>query len=266
MQHPGAVDLVDGPRYRRHQLDRDTHRQRAGDAFRQASPRDQIEDEVETAVLFTRLVELDDVGMADSPDRPRLAKPAPAILRTDPDARADDLDGHAAGQLRLPRLIDDPHSTSPKLALDHETGDRGVVLRLRQSCGAASQGDGRINGQPFQNILTSCTYLDMRFHRREPLDESHASRLSVSGVGHGDMGKPRGRLKVQSISGPSDFWLKHPRFGQEPLPFFAKHPAHPLLGGEGGVVGDAGGCRSLADGLPLDGDDPEDLPRPFAYT
>ena len=141
---PALVDLVDGPRYRRHQPDRDTRRQRAGDAVRQASPGDQVEDEVETAVLFARLVELDDVAMADPPDRLRLAQPAPAILRTDHSARADDLDGHAAGQLRLPRLIDDPHSPSPELALDHETGDRGGVLRLRQSFGAASRSAGRI--------------------------------------------------------------------------------------------------------------------------
>ena len=167
MQHPGAVDLVDGPRYRRHQLDRDARRQRAGDAVRQAAPGDQVEDEVETAVLFARLVELDDVGMADPPDRLRLAQPAPAILRTDPDARADDLDGHAAGQLRLPRLIDDPHSPPPELALDHESGDRGGVLRLRQSSGAAFLRDGRISGQPFQNLLTVCARLDMSFHRRE---------------------------------------------------------------------------------------------------
>ena len=67
------MDLVDGPRDRRHQLDRDTCRQRAGDAVRQASPGDQVEDEVETAVLFARFVELDDVAMADPPDRLRLA-------------------------------------------------------------------------------------------------------------------------------------------------------------------------------------------------
>ena len=73
MQHPGAVDLVDGPRDRRHQLDCDTRRQRAGDAVRQAAPGDQVEDEVETAVLFARFVEPDDVGMADPPDRLRLA-------------------------------------------------------------------------------------------------------------------------------------------------------------------------------------------------
>ena len=85
VQHPSLVDLVDGPRDRQHQLDRDTCRQRAGDALRQASPRDQVEDEVETAVLFARFVELDDVAMADPPDRPRLAKPAPAILRPDPE-------------------------------------------------------------------------------------------------------------------------------------------------------------------------------------
>ena len=69
MQHPGLVDLIDGPRDRRHQLDRDTRRQRAADAVRQASPGDQVEDEVETAVLFARFVELDDVAMADPPDR-----------------------------------------------------------------------------------------------------------------------------------------------------------------------------------------------------
>ena len=39
------------------------------------------------------------------------------------------------------------------------------------------------------------------------------------------MGHPDGSLKVQSISGPSDFWLMHPPFGQEPLPLLAEHPA-----------------------------------------
>ena len=73
MQHPGAVDLVDGPRDRRHQPNRDTRRQRAGDALRQAASSDQVENEVETAVLFARVVELNDVGMADPPDRLRLA-------------------------------------------------------------------------------------------------------------------------------------------------------------------------------------------------
>ena len=67
------MDLVDGPRDRRHQPDRDPSRQRAADALRQAAPSDQVEDEVETAVLFARVVELDDVGMADSPDRLGLA-------------------------------------------------------------------------------------------------------------------------------------------------------------------------------------------------
>ena len=167
MQHPGAVDLVDGPRDRRHQLDRDTRRQRAGDAVRQAAPGDQVEDEVETAVLFARFVELDDVAMADPPDRLRLAKPAPAILRTDPNARADDLDGDAAGQLRLPRLIDDPHSPSPELALDHESGDRGGCSGSASRPGPRPSETGRISGQPFQDVLTVCARLDMSFHRRE---------------------------------------------------------------------------------------------------
>ena len=55
------------------------------------------------------------------------------------------------------------------------------------------------------------------------------------------MGHPDDRLKVQSISGPSDFWLMHPPFGQEPLPLLAEHPADTLLGGERGVVRDARG-------------------------
>ena len=150
-----------------HQLDRDTCRQRAGDAFRQASPRDQVEDEVETAVLFARFVELDDVAMADPPDRPRLAKPAPAILGPNPDARAHDLDGHAAGQLRLPRLIDDPHSPPPKLALDHETGDRGRLFPRRKPFGLAILARRRISGQPLQDVLTGGARFDMGFHRGE---------------------------------------------------------------------------------------------------
>ena len=73
MQHPRLVNLVDGPRDREHQSGRDTSRQRTADPFRQASSRDQVENEVETAVLFARFVELDDIAMADPPDRPRLA-------------------------------------------------------------------------------------------------------------------------------------------------------------------------------------------------
>ena len=88
MQHPALVDLVDGLHDGRHQLDGDTRGQRAGEAVGQASPGDQVEDEVETAVLFARVVELNDVGMADPPDRPCLAQPAPAILGTDQRSRS----------------------------------------------------------------------------------------------------------------------------------------------------------------------------------
>src|SRR5438046_10248 len=57
-------------------------------------------------------------------------------------------------------------------------------------------------------------------------------------------------------------WLIPP-FDHEPLPLLAEHPAHALLSGEGRIVGNARGFGSLADGLPLDGDVPKDLPRPF---
>src|SRR3954466_5690055 len=73
-------------------------------------------------------------------------------------------------------------------------------------------------------------------------------------------------LKIRSLSAPLDFRLTLERLCQVPLPFFAKHPAHPLFGGEGGVVRDASGCRRVADGLPEDGNVPEHLPRPFADT
>ena len=145
--------------------------------------------------------------------------------------------------MRLPRLIDDPHSPPPELALDHEPGDRGGLFRRRKPLGLAFLARRRISGQPLQNLLAggaASTWASIAA-KREPLDGSRASRLSVSGEGHGDMGHPGGRLKVQSISGPSDFWLMHPRFGQEPLPLFAEHPADTLLGGERGVVGDARG-------------------------
>ena len=167
MQHPGVMDLVNGPRDRRHQPRRNACRQRAACAVRQAAAGDQVEDEVETAVLFTRLVEPDDVGMADPPDRTSLAQPALAILRADPSARAHDLDGHVAGQLRLPRLIDHPHSTSPELAFDHKAGDRGGVLQFRQWCGTASLSDGHMSGQPFHDFLTGGAGRDVRFDRPE---------------------------------------------------------------------------------------------------
>ncbi len=167
MQHPGLVDLVDGPRDRRHQSDRDTRRQRAGDAVRQASPGDQVEYQVETAVLLARLVELNDVAMADPPDRPGLAKPASAILRPDRDAPAHDLDGHAAGELRLPCLINDPHSPSPQLALDHEPGDRGRLFPRREPLGLAILAGRRIGGQPLKDALTVRARFDMGFHRGE---------------------------------------------------------------------------------------------------
>ena len=67
------MDVVDGSCDRRHQPDRDSRRQRAVDAVRQAASGDQVEDEVETAVLFACFVEPDDVGMADPPDRLGLA-------------------------------------------------------------------------------------------------------------------------------------------------------------------------------------------------
>ena len=155
MNDPGLVEMRDRPGHRDHQRDRDTRRHGAGDALRQAPPGDQFEDEVETAVLFARVKELDDVAMADLPERLRLAKPASAILRPDPDAPAHDLDGHATGEPRLPRLIDDPHSPPPQLALDHETGDRGRVLRQRRPLGLTNLARRRIRGQPLQEILTA---------------------------------------------------------------------------------------------------------------
>ena len=195
MQHPGAMDLVDGPSDRRHQLDRRPRRQRAGDAVRQATPGDQVEDEVETAVLLARLVEPDDVGMADPPDRPGLAKPAPAILGTDQGGRADDLDGDAAGQLRLPRLIDDRHSPPPEHALDLESGDRGRVLQLRRSSGDSFPADGRISGVAFQDILTICAHLDMSFHGREVRTARRIAREPAERLGRGAWGhgKPHRR-------------------------------------------------------------------------
>ena len=96
----------------------------------------------------------------------------------------------------------------------------------------------------------------------ERLAESHASRLSVSDVGHGDMENLIGGLTAGSI-GLSDFWIMHPPFGEEPLPLLVEHPPHPFLGREGSVVRDARGLGSLAHGLPEDGDAPENLPRPF---
>ena len=154
MQHPGSVDVVDRPSDRRQQLDRDTRRQRAGDAVRQASSGDQVEHEVEAAVLFARVVELDDVGMADPPDRLGLTQPAPAILGTDPHARADNLDGDVAGQLRLPRLIDDRHAHPPQHALDHETGYRWRLFPQREPFGPTILARRRISSQPLQDVLT----------------------------------------------------------------------------------------------------------------
>ena len=245
MQHPGLVDLVDGPRDRRHQLDRDTCRQRAGDAVRQASPGDQVEDEVETAVLFARFVELDDVAMADPPDRLGLAKPAPAILRPDPDARAHDLDGHAAGQLRLPRLIDDPHSPPPELALDHETGDRGGCSGGRQPFGLAilatpTNQRPTVPGRPDRRRTSRHGLPSPRTANRST--KAFASRPSVSGEGHGDMGKPRRRSEgsINLRSCPTSGSCT-PRSARSRCPSSRSIRPHPLLGRERGVVRDARG-------------------------
>ena len=105
--------------------------------------------------LFARLVERDDIAMADPHDRPRLAKPSPAsILRVDSDARPDDLDGHPAAQLRLPCLIVDAHSTSAQLWRSiTKPGIVGKVLRLSQSCWSASLRAERFSVQPFRDRL-----------------------------------------------------------------------------------------------------------------
>jgi len=79
MQHPGAVDLVDGPRYRHHQPDRDARRQRAGDAVRQAAPSDQVEDEGETSGPSEGSINLRSVGLLAR--APAVRPGAVALLR-----------------------------------------------------------------------------------------------------------------------------------------------------------------------------------------
>ncbi len=80
------------------------------------------------------------------------------------------------------------------------------------------------------------------------------------------MGTPR-RSSEGSINLPTARLLVHvPAFGHEPLSLLTEHPAHPLLGGKRGIVRNARGFRRLADGLPKDGDVPENLPRSLIDT
>ena len=79
-----------------------------------------------------------DGGPARSPAASRIAPCDPP--HRSQRSRHDDLDGDVAGQLRLPRLIDDPHSPAPKLALDHESGILGGCSGSASRALTVSQG------------------------------------------------------------------------------------------------------------------------------
>ncbi len=116
MQDPGPVDLLDRLGHRLQETGRDPRGQRVGGPPGEAAPGDQVEDQVEAPILLARLVERDDVGMADPDHGLGLAEPAFAVLGLGAEVPAHDLDRHPTGQLRLPGLVDHPHPAPPQLA------------------------------------------------------------------------------------------------------------------------------------------------------
>src|SRR5262249_53677729 len=89
------------------------------------------------------------------------------------DAAPDELDGHAAVELRLLCLVDDAHTTPAEDPFDDETGDAGELFGPRDPCRLLGRGKGLrrarrlLRGHALEQVLARGAPLDVGFRRRE---------------------------------------------------------------------------------------------------
>ena len=90
-------------------------------------PLEELHGEEERVVVLAEVVDLDDPGMLQRREQPRLAEeavPAVLVLRR---GAGDDLEGHVAPERRLLGAVDGPHPAGAEHLADREAlGDHGV--------------------------------------------------------------------------------------------------------------------------------------------
>jgi hypothetical protein len=95
----------------RRDVHRLAHRQRPGrEPLAQRFAVEQFHDDEGLSVMGAELEHRDDVGMRERRDRLGFALESCEPLRISGDGRGQDLDGHVAPELRVPRPVDLPHS------------------------------------------------------------------------------------------------------------------------------------------------------------